>query len=81
MDRVQKSKLLLHKKAMEVSARVLGLEGWQGSGCGSQEPWTGTGLASGLHPATGTAACRVLGVALAPRVPCRLAQALTLGGS
>lgn len=51
MDRVQKSKLLLHKKAMEVSARVLGLEGWQGSGCGSQEPWTGH-LGQGLPQAS-----------------------------
>ena len=39
MDRVQKSKLSLHKKAMEVS-----LEGWLGLGCGSQEPWDRAGL-------------------------------------
>lgn len=39
MDRVQKSKLSLHKKAMEVS-----LEGRPGLGCGSQEPWDRAGL-------------------------------------
>lgn len=36
MDRVQKSKLSLYKKAMEVSARLLGLEG-----SGPQETWDG----------------------------------------
>lgn len=30
MDRIQKSKLSLYKKAMEVGARHLGIEGWQG---------------------------------------------------
>lgn len=29
MDRVQKSKLSLYKKAMDVSVRVFGLEGWR----------------------------------------------------
>ena len=42
MDRVQKSKLSLHKKAMEVS-----LEGRPGLGCGSQEPWDRAGGPSG----------------------------------
>lgn len=42
MDRVQKSKLSLYKKAMEVSARLLGLEG-----SGPQETWGGL-LGQGL---------------------------------
>ena len=69
MDRVQKSKLSLHKKALEVS-----LEGRLCVGCGSQEPWDRAGLRlpssnrhSGLSGSWG---------ALAARVPCRSARGL-----
>lgn len=41
MDRVQKSKLSLYKKAMEVGARLLDILGWQGPGCVPQETWGG----------------------------------------
>lgn len=83
MDRVQKSKLSLYKKAMEVSARswawgVAGLSMWAPAAL----DWApGTGLASDLHPATPTAAWWVLGAALDAKAPHGLAQTLLFGGS
>lgn len=48
MDRVQKSKLSLYKKAMDVSVRVLGLEAWGTYGADPRSPelglWDGASL-------------------------------------
>lgn len=77
MDRVQKSKLSLYKKTMEVSARVHGLAGPRAQGV----PGTQNRATPEPGSMTHTAACPVPGAVLGAKAPHRPAQALPFLGS
>lgn len=57
MDRVQKSKLSLYKKVMEVGARLLGHEGSRAQGVGPRRPGMGTWERAALDLYPGTSTC------------------------
>lgn len=79
MDRVQKSKLSLYKKAMEVGARLLGCEGCRAQGMDPRRPGMGTWDRACLRSSSSN--MRVLGAALGAKAPHRSAQALPIRDS
>lgn len=83
MDRVQKSKLSLYKKTMDVSVRVFGLEGWRTHNVDLRSPGLGPWDRACLNPCptTHTIACWVFGAELGAKDSCGWTQALPLGGS
>lgn len=79
MDRVQKNKLSLYKKVMEVGARFLGCEGCRAQGVGPRRPRMGTWERACLRSLSRN--IHVLRVALGTKVPHTSAPALLMEDS
>lgn len=79
MDRVQKSKLSLYKKVMEVGARLLGHEGCRAQSVDTRRPGMGTWEKACLRSLSRN--IHVFGAALGTKAPHGSALALFMGDS